>query len=315
MIVMQHSPPSTLRGWFYLVWFSFQRQARARQMVWIALALLGLSVTLIALNTAAGRWDMEHWRSPRRDGPRFEQWLDAWSAATARTTAAQPLASGLADGLLSVHRTVLEHSGFLIFSRSVVYTIFLSFLLPIWCLSFATEALGGERESGNLIWLLTRPISRPAIYLAKFFAFLPWSLAFSLGGFGVMCLAAGAPGRLAFERFWPAVLAATVAFSALFYLMSTWFRRPAVIAIAYCFFLEIFVGNMPGTMKRLSVGFYTRCLMYDSAEQIGVLPPQGDSVFEPVSTATAWSVLLLGSVACVLIGMLLFSRSELKAES
>ena len=33
---------------------------------------------------------------------------------------------------------------------------FFSFLVPIWSLSFATEALGGERESGSMIWLLTR---------------------------------------------------------------------------------------------------------------------------------------------------------------
>ena len=79
-------------------------------------------------------------------------------------------------------------------SRWIVYSVFLSFLLPIWSLSFATEALGGEREARSLVWLLSRPLSRPAIYLAKFVALLPWSLGLNLGGFALLCLAAGQPG-------------------------------------------------------------------------------------------------------------------------
>ena len=35
--------------------------------------------------------------------------------------------------------------------------------------------MGAEREGSSLVWLLTRPLSRPAIYLAKFVALLPWS--------------------------------------------------------------------------------------------------------------------------------------------
>ena len=61
-----HSPPSalhsSLRAWLYLVWLSIQRQARARQMVLIALALLIFSATLVALNTAGERWTMHRWR-------------------------------------------------------------------------------------------------------------------------------------------------------------------------------------------------------------------------------------------------------------
>jgi hypothetical protein len=40
--------------------------------------------------------------------------------------------------------------------------VFLSFLLPLFSLSFATEALGSERESRSLVWLLSRPLPRGA---------------------------------------------------------------------------------------------------------------------------------------------------------
>src|ERR1043166_4516757 len=68
-------PPSGCRAWLYLVWLSWQRQARARQMVWIALALLVLSTVVVALNTAAGRWTLSHWRFFGRGGPTYQEWL------------------------------------------------------------------------------------------------------------------------------------------------------------------------------------------------------------------------------------------------
>src|SRR6516164_10163587 len=68
-----HVPPSTpspWRAWCSLVWLSWQRQARARQMVWIALGLLTFTAIFIAINTAANRWDMHRWRwfPPSKEG-------------------------------------------------------------------------------------------------------------------------------------------------------------------------------------------------------------------------------------------------------
>ncbi|HYV38814.1 MAG TPA: ABC transporter permease subunit, partial [Gemmataceae bacterium] len=71
---------------------------------------------------------------------------------------------------------------FVSFSRGVVFNIFATFLLPLCSLSFATEALGREREQRNLLWTLTRPVPRPAIYLGKFVAMLPWCLLLNVGG-------------------------------------------------------------------------------------------------------------------------------------
>src|SRR5947199_9706269 len=67
--------PSPWRAWLYLVWLSWHRQARARQMVWIALGLLAFSTAVVALNTAAGRWGMAHWRFFGRLGPTYREWL------------------------------------------------------------------------------------------------------------------------------------------------------------------------------------------------------------------------------------------------
>jgi ABC-2 type transport system permease protein len=300
--------PSSFRAWCYLVWLSVQRQARVRQMVWIALGLLVFAVLLVVINTAAGTWSMRHWRSPFRRGPTFVQWADEIQilmSALDQSAGGQGMQAALAAAV----RGIIDQSGFMIFSRWVVFSIFLSFLLPLWSLSFATESLGGERESNSLIWLLSRPLPRPAIYLAKFVALLPWNLGLSLGGFGLLCLVAGPPGTMAFRLYWSAVLWATLAFSALFYLMGALFRRPAVVAIVYAFFLEVIFGNMPGYLKRISIGFYTRCMMFEAAQDFGVQPERPD-IFLPVDGMTALFVLIGLTIVLLGIGMVVFSRSQ-----
>jgi hypothetical protein len=277
-------------------------------MVWIALGLLVFAVLMVIFNTMADRWSMQRWRWPYRRGPTFVQWADEIQvllSATDHSASGQGVQAALAASV----RGIVQRSGFMVFSRWVVFSIYLTFLLPLWSLSFATEALGGDRESNSLVWLLSRPLSRPAIYLAKFVALLPWSLGLNLVGFGLLCVAAGKPGLLALRLYWPAVLWATLAFSALFYFMGAFFRRPAVAAIVYAFFLEVIFGNMPGYLKRVSIGFYTRCMMYESASHFGVQPERPD-IFLPVDGVTAVAVLIGLTVVLLGAGMVVFSRSQ-----
>lgn len=300
--------PRLWRAWCYLVVLSWQRQARARQMVWIAIGLLAFSAALVAINTAAGRWGYQHRRYPGRSGPTIDQWVDRTEmsvAASHRTVGGQ----AVANAIFGSARALVRESAFLVFSREAVFSIFLSFLLPVWSLSFATEALGGDREHNNLVWLLTRPLPRPAIYLAKFAALLPWSIGLNVGGFAVLCLAGGKPGVQALRLFWPAVFWSTLAFSALFYLIGSYFRRPAVIAILYSFFLETLLGNMPGYLKRVSIGFYARCMMFESAQAYG-FQPEKPSVYLPVDGITAVTVLAALTLILLVVGTVLFSRSQ-----
>jgi ABC-type transport system involved in multi-copper enzyme maturation permease subunit len=350
---------SMLTAWLYLVRFSLERQARLRQMVWIALALLILMCTVVGLVTLGNRWTVKHWqwgwvrnpppagninrgpidlKKPELDSLRADEkdalqgasrgqvvvftveemarGMEMLPAANTRMVVeplgASPLAAlthAVESALAAGSRLAVERTPLHIFSTWVIFTVFMGFLLPIWSLSFATEALGGERETRSLIWLLTRPLPRWSIYLAKFVAILPWSLGLNLGGFALLCLLGGPPGRLALKLYWPAVLAGTLAFCSLFHLMSAMFRRAAVLALVYSFFLEWIVGSMPGFMKRVSISFYTRCLMFDAAEPYG-LQPDRPSIYLPVSGAVAWSVLLSLTVAFLLVGMVVFSRSE-----
>jgi hypothetical protein len=84
--------------------------------------------------------------------------------------------------------------------------------------------------------------------------------------------------------------------------------------LGYSFFLETILGNMPGLMKRVSVTFYTRCIMFDAAAEYG-LSPEKPSVYQPVDGTTAWLILISATIGLLLVGMWWFSRAEYRDEA
>ena len=83
------------------------------------------------------------------------------------------------------------------------------------------------------------------------------------------------------------------------------------MALVYAFFFETMLSELPipGTLKRLSINYYTRCLLYSAADTENV-PTETSSLFVPVSPQTAWIVLIAVTVGITALGMWLFGRTE-----
>jgi ABC-type transport system involved in multi-copper enzyme maturation permease subunit len=203
-------------------------------------------------------------------------------------------------------RTALE------FTEEIFLPIYVSFLLPIFCLCYGAASISGDREERTLVYLLATPLPRPLIYLAKYGAVLLLTLVWTLGGMAILCRLAGSAGWEPFQRFWPAALWATLAYVGLFHLFSAAFYRATIVALAYALFLETFVGNMPGIAKRVAITFYTRCLIFDAGSPLGIDPAGGQNpaLFLPVSGQTACFVLWGLAGALLLAGTWLFARRE-----
>jgi ABC-2 type transport system permease protein len=221
-------------------------------------------------------------------------------------------------GVVVMVRQALQGWDTILFAKAIIVNVYV-FLLPLLCLCYGTQSLGGDWEERSLVWLLTRPLSRPSIYLAKFLAALPWTLLLTVGGLALLGALAGSPGWQAVEDFWPAIALGTIAYLSLFQLLGAAFRRSTVIGVVYAFVLETLVGTMPGLVKRASIGFYVRCTIYDLAEQVGLanarggqsgVAPEKASFYLPVSGPAAVTALVLVSVALLGLGMVIFARRE-----
>src|SRR5476651_987440 len=138
--------PSPWRAWCYLVWLSFQRQARAHLMVWIALGLLGLTLLILIIATQNNRWSMAAWTYPRGKGPTYIGQVENGVKKNGHVENIRdvgllpwqpPEASLIVMAHGAYHDTVVEGTGFFIFSDSVVFALFATFLLPLWTISFA----------------------------------------------------------------------------------------------------------------------------------------------------------------------------------
>jgi ABC-2 type transport system permease protein len=321
------APHSAFSGWLALVVLTFRRHWRTRSLGWVTLGLLGLMSAVVAVITHGPvAWRLENQRRwvAGTKGPdasvrmtyreygeerlTYYQMIPGPDHAFAMKAALfAPLRSAMADPKF------LDDWAFLNFSRWVVFGMYLGFLLPLFSLAFASGAVGTEREDRTLIWLLTRPLPRGAVYLAKFVGVLPWCLLVAMAGFAALCLAGGSLGMRAFVTYWPAVVAGAVGFAALFHLIGAVFRRPAVLGLVYIFFFELLVANLPGSLKRLSLNYYCRSLLYNEATaEAPAVSPEALDVYEPVSAATAWAVLLTAAGVLTLLGMWLFTRHEPK---
>lgn len=320
MSVAAPPEPSAVSAFAALVGFSFRRQWRVRQIGWVTLGLLAVLAVTVAVVTHGPRgWGLGEryswrYRSTYRDFPEVLAQVQAAAvapdAAAAAAAAFGPFRAMLAD------ETFQADWAFLNFSRWVVFNMYLGFLMPLFTLAYASAAVGAEREERTLIWLLTRPLPRWAVYLATLLAALPWCVAASVGGFAVLCLAGGDLGARAFATYCPAAAGGTVALAALFHLVGATFRRPAVVGLVYVFFFELLVANLPGSLKELSLNFYTRSLMYNEATAaVASVAPESLDVYAPADPGAAWATLAAAGVALTLAGMYLFGRQEPRDET
>jgi hypothetical protein len=73
--------------------------------------------------------------------------------------------------------------------------------------------------------------------------------------------------------------------------------------------MELFLGNMPGIIKRVAVSYYGRSMMYHFGAAEGLEPPPVQW-YEPVSAQTAAWALAGIALGGLLAALVVFQRRE-----
>jgi ABC-type transport system involved in multi-copper enzyme maturation permease subunit len=197
-------------------------------------------------------------------------------------------------------------------AEQVLVPTFVNFLIPIFAISYGASGIGGDREDRTLIYLLITPIPRAVLYLTKALATLLLVAGWSAGALVALCLLAGSHGREVLGVFLPASVCGSVVYASLFLLLGATFRHGTILSLAYWFFLEVLFGSMPGIVKRLTVAFYVKCLVYDAGTdlRLGPLTRIAREMFLPVEGSTALLVLLGALAALLTLGAAALSSRE-----
>jgi ABC-2 type transport system permease protein len=204
---------------------------------------------------------------------------------------------------------------------NLVSSLYLGVLVYLVGIAFGVPTVHDEVEGRTLTYLLTRPISRIAVYAGRLAAVQLLAgvlLALSL----VACFlfaVAGNEGVLTFDlikayvnHVW-VILLATVIMVGLFAVIGTVFRRPLVWSFLYAFAWEGIVSKVPGRLQTWTLDFHLRnLLLREDDVQASLLDGLKALLIEEVEIS-AWAslgILIVALVGFSLLGGWIFSRRE-----
>lgn len=201
--------------------------------------------------------------------------------------------------------------------QALMVPLFFEVVLVFVTLVDATALIREEIDDNTLPYLLTRPISKPALALSKYAGYLIASVVLLLPpvvvSYGVTEAYAGtglAPDLDVLEAFVVATVLGAAAYGALFFLLSVVLRKPLTVGLLFGFLWESVVGIIPGSVSKLSLIYYLRAILHG---MISVTP--GSIPATDVSAPLAAGVLLVFTLFMVLLAAMLFQGSEFRQKA
>lgn len=202
---------------------------------------------------------------------------------------------------------------------SLVPSLIFSFSLTILSVIYSTNIVSQELEQRTIVYLLTRPIPRWRILIAKFAASLvivvgttaTSTVLLALVLFGTRFGAAGVGPDLL------AIVLGSFAYGSLFLLLATVLARPLIYGLMFVFGWETWVPTLPGSFAKISVMTYLRALAAREVIPDAVPDTSGNILLSfgsapkvVVTSSEAWTVLALVTVLALSAALLVFSTRE-----
>jgi len=206
------------------------------------------------------------------------------------------------------------------------HDMFIPFLIPVVAMAVGASAIGEQIEEGTIVYTWTRPVRRSAIYLGRLLAaqgvatvLLSLSLAMCF-----LVMVAGNLGVISWEflklylQTFLIIGLGAFAYTALFALMGTVFKKPVLPAILFAFGYEKLVAGIPARVQELSLQFHLQNLVSRPEVVPGDIPGVLATLLNqarPRDPVPSWqSVLVLVVVAALttVLGMQLLQHKEIE---
>lgn len=248
----------------------------------------------------------------------------------------RPLMMGLLllvpAGLALVVRATSPEANPSVLEFSFVFMFIPQALLPLVALVYVLGIIQDEQEGQTITYLLIRPISKGALYCVKILATLVVAVLLT-AAFTALTYAAiyvggeGSTHDIAARCLQAISIHAltVVAYCSLFGLISMLTKWTLVTCIIYTAVIEVFLANLPFSIRLITVIYYARLIAYrtlsfviplngsstDLAAEVWQLDVRNDpKLLEHPQLATCIIVLLAASLACTLLAAFLCSRRE-----
>jgi ABC-type transport system involved in multi-copper enzyme maturation permease subunit len=188
----------------------------------------------------------------------------------------------------------------------MIWGFYLSFSVPLLGVFYGTSLIADEVEEKTITYLFTRPLSRGAVLVGKYLAYLVCTgllvlPSVTLVFFLVVPLLGGSIGA-GFPDLLKdlALLAVGLAvYGALFALVGTLFKRSLLTGLVFIFGWEPIVVVLPGYMKRFTVSYYLQGLVPHAMPQDGTVTGLVLQVLQANEILPSVTVSLIGLVVIV----------------
>ncbi len=160
----------------------------------------------------------------------------------------------------------------------MIWGFYLQLAVPLLGMFYGTALIADEVEDKTITYLFTRPVSRSAVLVGKYLAYLGCTGLVVLPSamlvfFLIVPLEGGSIGTSFLDLVKDLALLAVglAVYGALFALVGAWFKRPLLIGLVFIFVWEKIIVFVPGYMKRFTVSYYIQGLVPHAMPQDGVV--------------------------------------------
>ena len=145
------------------------------------------------------------------------------------------------------------------FYLDILQDLHIRILLPLIGLFYAAGVISDEKDKGNLVYILTRPVSRPLIPILKFVSsFLVASVAVVIGILATFFLLLGTPeGNVGFLTT-PLLISliSLFVYGSFFILVGVLVERPYLIGLAWVIGWETIAGNFVPWVRNMTLSHH-----------------------------------------------------------
>ena len=149
----------------------------------------------------------------------------------------------------------------------MIWVFYLRFMVPVLGVFYGTSLIADEVDDKTITYLFTRPISRGAVLVGKFFAYLGCTVFVVLPSVVIVYLLIvpmrGSLGGSFIDLVKDLVLLGIglAVYGAVFAYVGAQFNRPLLIGLIFIFGWEQAALAFPGYLKRMTVAYYLQALV------------------------------------------------------
>ena len=188
----------------------------------------------------------------------------------------------------------------------MVWVIYLRFIVPVLAVFYGTSLIADEIEDKTITYLFTRPISRGAVLIGKYLAYLACTVFVVLPSLVIVYLLI-VPLRGSLGAAFPDLLkdllmlgVGLAVYGALFAFVGAAFKRPLIIGLAFVIAWEQTALLFPGYLKYFTVIFYLQAIVPHAMPADGVISLMQGFFRETPSLAV--SLFWLAAIWAVFLG-------------